>query len=118
MTIMTIEDMFKQNANSDGLPMFDKNAWADLNANYTKAQIKIGLADYIVKYKPKFPYMIVTYDSMKKRFYSLKNKNATDFLITNFNDVVEKYDDYKYLHGKNKNKTRTKNCSRRISKNT
>ena len=96
MTIMTIEDMFKQNANSDGIPMFDKNAWADLNANYTKTQIKIGLADYIVKYKPKFPYMIVTYDSMKKRFYSLKNKNATDFLITNFNDVVEKYDDYKY----------------------
>ena len=78
MTIMTIEDMFKQNANSDGIPMFDKNAWADLNANYTKAQIKIGLADYIVKYKPKFPYMIVTHDSMKKRFYSLKNKNATD----------------------------------------
>ena len=96
MTIITLEEILKQNANSDGVPVFDENAWLEMNKLYTKAQIRVALADYIVTNKSKFPYIKISYETLQERFTSLRNKNATDFLITNFNNVVEKYDDYKY----------------------
>jgi len=100
---MTLEEIFKQNSNSDGIPLLDENSWAYLNKHYNKRQIKDGLAAHIVRYKSKFPYIEITHEALEEKFIELKNKNASDFLITNFTDVVEKYQDYKYpfsTHGK------------------
>ena len=97
---MTLEEIFKHNANRIGVPVFSELAWADINSKYTKNQIRTGLANYIVANKIKFPLIDISYDTITKRFIELKNINSTEFLINNFNGVVEKYDDYKYPFSK------------------
>jgi len=96
MKTKTIEDFLLENANSNGIPILDENVWAEMNRLWTKAQIKTEFARYIVTHRPEFPFINISKEMMEERFQALKTMNSSDFLLTNFSNVVEKYSDYKY----------------------
>jgi hypothetical protein len=96
MKTKTIEDFLLENANSNRIPILDENVWAEINRLWSKAQFRSEFAKYVIKHKPEFPFMEVSKEKMEERFQSLKMMNSSEFILTNFSNVVEKYPDYKY----------------------
>ena len=96
MKTKTLEEIFLENSNQNGVPILGENVWAEINRNWSKTQIRTELASYIVKYNPKFPLIEIPKEKMEEKFHALRNMNTSDFLMTNFSNVVEKYNYYKY----------------------
>ena len=77
------------------------NDWNEINSRFTKEEIKIGLADYIITNKVEFPYRDISYLVVNEKFQALKRCNSLDFITEPDKiSVVEKYNDYKYSYSK------------------
>jgi hypothetical protein len=97
-----LDEIFKSCANQNGLPIIPQNKWKLINDQYSKEQIKEALAEYIVKYKPKFPVREITEKEAIKKFHKFKNDDMDKFIIRDLSsrDILEKYDDYEYPFNK------------------
>ena len=91
-------DELKLYADSSGLPIIPSDRWAEMNQNYTKQDIKDALAEYIITYKPKFPFRKIEEKDVVDKFKKFCGDDLGRMLMTNLQsrDVLEKYDDYKY----------------------
>jgi len=93
----SIVTFFKNNSNSQGIPDVSEDAWKELNSNYSKDEIRIGLAEFISTNKPPFPFREISEETVRDKFISLAHENINSFI--NYpakENVVEKYLDYKY----------------------
>lgn len=91
-------DELKLYADSSGLPIIPSDRWAEMNQNYTKQDIKDALAEYIITYKPKFPFRKIEEKDVVDKFKKFYGDDLGRMLMTNLQsrDVLEKYHDYKY----------------------
>lgn len=98
-----ISDILLTFADSDGIPKITGSVWDNLNAKYSKEEIKLGFAHYVSINGVLFPYRKITKEEVQKKFYELKSENFMNFIMQDSGEVVEKYKDYKYpysTHGK------------------
>jgi hypothetical protein len=92
---------FSESADADGVPNLSTHKWKELNSDYTKQEIKEGLASYIINHKPKFPFRKIELSTVKNKFASLSTEDLSHYIITPDKDkVLEKYNDYKYPYSK------------------
>jgi hypothetical protein len=79
------------------IPNLSENDWKILNSQYSKEEIKKGLAEYISTASPLFPFRVIQEETVREKFISLCGENIDSFILyPNKQDVVEKYNDYKY----------------------
>ena len=87
---------FSDSADVDKVPNLSTHKWKELNSDYTKQEIKEGLASYIINNKPKFPFRKIELSTVKNKFASLLTEDLSHYIITPDKDkVLEKYNDYK-----------------------
>ena len=89
-------DYLKQYANENGLPIMDQQSFERITNDIGRDQFRLDLAEYIEKYRPKFPLKKITLDDVRTSFYDLQKQDISTYCNTNDNNVKEKYDDYKY----------------------
>jgi hypothetical protein len=89
-------EYLKQYANENKLPIIDQIAFERITNDIGRDQFRLDLADYIEKYRPKFPLKKITLDDVRTSFYDLQKQDISTYCNTNDNNVKEKYDDYKY----------------------
>ena len=81
----------------DGLPTMNTSMFSHITDKYGKEVFRRTLANYIEKEKPPFPTKTFNKDKVIKKFHGLKTHDWTKWISTrNKEDVLEKYDDYKY----------------------
>ena len=89
-------EYLKQYANENKLPIIDQIAFERITNDIGRDQFRLDLADYIEKYRPKFPLKKITLDDVRTSFHDLQKQDISTYCNTNDNNVKEKYDDYKY----------------------
>ena len=97
-----IVEVYKNQADNTGLPVFTNEEWELFKNKYDKDTAKKALAKYIIDYNVQFPFRPISYDRVKDRFNKLLNKNLYEFVEFNLQeyDIEEKWDDYKYPFSK------------------
>jgi hypothetical protein len=98
---MNIMDVMDQSINHRGIPEIDIDVWDELCAKYSKREIVDGFAEFIADTKPSFPFRPISLLEVKNKLVSLKTENCYNFITSHTpNEVVEKYNDYKYPYSK------------------
>ena len=101
MDLYTID--LKKFANEDGLPIMDSIQFKSWTEKLGKERFREVLAEYIATFRPKFPLMHVSYDTMKNNIIQLSKFNTSKLCTPkeqSHKDVKEKYDDYKFPYSK------------------
>ena len=81
----------------NGLPTMNTSMFGQMTEKYGKEVFRRTLANYIEKEKPPFPTKIFNQEKVIKKFHGLKKHDWTKWISTrDKEDVLEKYDDYKY----------------------
>ena len=93
---MTSTDYIRKYANQNGLPIMDQLTFERITNNVGKDQFRLDLAEYIEKYRPVFPLKKISLDDVRTSFVDLQKQEVTEYCKLNINNVMEKYDDYKY----------------------
>ena len=83
-------------ANENGLPIMDQLTFERITNNIGRDQFRLDLADYIEKNRPVFPLKQISFEDMKQSFFDLRKEDVSKYFNLNDNNVMEKYDDYKY----------------------
>ena len=83
-------------ANENGLPIMDQLSFERMTNDIGKEQFRLDLAEYIEKNRPKFPLKKISLDDVRNSFYDLQKLDTTQYCKLNDNNVMEKYNDYKY----------------------
>src|SRR6056300_554997 len=91
-----MSDYLKNYADENGLPIMDQQTFERYTNDIGKEQFRLDLADYIEKNRPVFPLKKITLDDVRESFYDLQKQDITQYCKLNDNNVMEKYDDYKY----------------------
>ena len=89
-------DYLYKYANSNKLPIMNQTVFEHYTNTIGKEQFRLDLADYIEKERPKFPLKEITLDQVRNSFFDLQKLDTSKYLKVDVNDVMEKYDDYKY----------------------
>ena len=84
-------EYLKQYANENKLPIIDQIAFERITNDIGRDQFRLDLADYIEKYRPKFPLKKITLDDVRTSFYDLQKQDISTYCNTNDNNVKEKY---------------------------
>ena len=66
---------------------------------YGKEEFRLTIAQYVSEKRPPFPFRKLSYEDMVDNFQKLQKVDYTKFITPRDqidNDVIEKYDDYKY----------------------
>ena len=101
MDLYTID--LKKFANEDGLPIMDSIQFKSWTEKLGKERFREVLAEYIATFRPKFPLMHVSYDTMKNNIIQLSKFNTSKLCTPkeqSDKDIKEKYDDYKFPYSK------------------
>jgi len=87
-----------QHIDERGVPDIPVEVWRKMNQDYTKNEIREGLAHYIVRNNPEFPMKRIAEKSVHRNFHKLLSDSMDGTIIHNLRGrkVIEKYDDYKY----------------------
>lgn len=105
-TTTAIEDIIsilRSYADREGIPHVVHGNWDDLNAKYSKEDIREAFAQYIERYSPLFPFRKIPKADVHSKFLNLRGADYSEFIMKDAGEVVEKYKDYKYSyedHGK------------------
>lgn len=83
-------------ADSNKLPIINQANFEHYTNTIGKEQFRLDLAEYIAKERPKFPLKKITLDDVRKSFFDLQKQDVTEYCKLDDNNVMEKYDDYKY----------------------
>jgi len=83
-------------ANENKLPIINQANFEHYTNTIGKEQFRLDLAEYIAKERPVFPLKIITLDDVRKSFFDLQKQDVTEYCKLDDNNVMEKYDDYKY----------------------
>ena len=83
-------------ADENGLPIMDQLSFERMTNDIGKEQFRLDLAEYIEKNRPKFPLKKITLDDVRNSFYDLQKQDITKYCKLDDNNVMEKYNDYKY----------------------
>ena len=66
---------------------------------YGKEEFRLTIAQYVSEKRPAFPFRELSYADMVENFQKLQKADYTKFITPRdqiTNEVIEKYDDYKY----------------------
>ena len=66
---------------------------------YGKEEFRLTIADYVYNERPSFPFREIPYSDMVDNFRKLQKADYSNFITPKdqiTNEVIEKYDDYKY----------------------
>ena len=89
--------ILKTSADRTGLPVMKSTQFISTTEKYGKEVFRRTLADYITNEKPPFPLKEFSQDKVVREFHKLKSHDWTNWISKrNKDDVIEKYDDYKY----------------------
>ena len=91
--------MFEKYLNENKLPIMDQQTFERVTNDIGKEKFREELAEYIAKYRPKFPLKEISYDIMRQAFKGLEKQDVWEYVkpIEQLEkNVKEKYDDYKY----------------------
>ena len=91
--------MFEKYLNENKLPIMDQQTFERVTNDIGKEKFREELAEYIAKYRPKFPLKEISYDIMRQAFKGLQKQDVWEYVkpIEQLEkNVKEKYDDYKY----------------------
>jgi hypothetical protein len=83
-------------ANENRLPIINQANFEHYTNEIGKEQFRLDLSEYIAKERPTFPLKNITLDDVRDSFYNLKKQDISEYCKLNVNNVMEKYDDYKY----------------------
>jgi hypothetical protein len=83
-------------ANENRLPIINQANFEHYTNKIGKEQFRLDLSEYIAKERPTFPLKNITLDDVRDSFYNLKKQDISEYCKLNVNNVMEKYDDYKY----------------------
>ena len=88
-----------ENVDSGGRPTFDDIQFIKLTDKYGRNVFRWTLAHYITREKPDFPFKTWTDGQVINKFQSLVTHDWTKWISKRSKeDVLEKYDDYKYSY--------------------
>ena len=94
------EELYKflsENLDEGGRPTLDDIQFVKTTNKYGRMVFRRTLADYITREKPDFPFKTWTEEEVIKKFQGLVSYDWTKWISKrNKEDVLEKYDDYKY----------------------
>ena len=94
-------EILRKSADITGLPVMKSTQFISTTDKYGKEVFRRTLADYITNEKPPFPLKEFSQDKVVREFHKLKSHDWTDWISKrNKEDVLEKYDDYKYPYSK------------------
>ncbi len=77
----------------------NKGEFRYITETYGKEECRKTISEYVAQERPPFPFREIPYDKMVSNFQKLKAVDYTNFLVpveAIENEVMEKYDDYKY----------------------
>ena len=98
------EELYKflsKNLDEGGRPILDDIQFVKTTDKYGRNVFRRTLADYITRENPDFPYKTWTEEQVTNKFHTLKTYDWTKWISRrNKEDVLEKYDDYKYPYSK------------------
>ena len=84
-----------------GIPTMNTSMFTQMTEKYGKEVFRRTLANYIEKEKPPFPSRVFKQETVIEKFHKLKGHDWTKWISKrNKEDVLEKYDDYKYPYSK------------------
>jgi len=101
--IEEVINFLKKFADAEGIPIIGGNDWVEFNKQFTKEEIKKGLAEYISRETVLFPYRKIDKKEVEKKFRELRCTPYTEFIMNDSGNVVEKYKDYKYPYSQHGN---------------
>ena len=82
-----------------GLPVMQRGLFLETTEKYGKEEFRKTLAEFITKEKPPYPLKKFDKEKVIDNFRKLKKSNFTDYIsVPEREDVLEKYDDYKYAY--------------------
>jgi len=87
--------ILEKHCNDEGLPILDKQEWASLNNSFSRDEIKDGVVKCLLDHHAPYPFRIITHKKMSQEFLLLCQETPERFII-NGNDVLEKFDDYRF----------------------
>ena len=88
--------MFEKYLNENKLPIMDQQTFERVTNDIGKEKFREELAEYIAKYRPKFPLKEISYDIMRQAFKGLEKQDVWEYVkpIEQLEkNVKEKYDD-------------------------
>jgi hypothetical protein len=88
----------------DGVPFLNSAEFKYVTDKYGKQECRQTLAEYIASNQSKFPFTGIGYEEMSRAFHKLQKVRYEQYLEpsdeSQLNNVLEKYDDYKYPYTK------------------
>ena len=94
-------ELLSKNIDDGGRPTFDDIQFVKLTDKYGRNVFRRTLADYITREKPDFPFKTWGKNHVITKFQSLVTYDWTKWISKRSKeDVLEKYDDYKYPYSK------------------
>ena len=94
-------EILRKSVDNNGLPIMNSTMFIQTTEKYGKEVFRKTLAEYITNEKPPFPLKQFSQDKVVREFHKLKSHDWTDWISKrNKEDVLEKYDDYKYPYSK------------------
>ena len=90
-----------ENLDEGGRPQLDDIQFVQITDKYGRNVFRRTLADYITRKKPDFPYQTWTKEEVIDKFHKLVKYDWEKWISKrDREDVLEKYDDYKYSYNK------------------
>ena len=94
-------EILRKSVDNNGLPIMNSTMFIQTTEKYGKEVFRKTLAEYITNEKPPFPLKQFSQDKVVREFHKLKSHEWTDWISKrDKEDVLEKYDDYKYPYSK------------------
>ena len=94
--ITKIKSILTNQADQTGLPVFLESELTEFRNNYSMNSARTALAEYIVENNIPFPIQEILYSDVVEKFLKLQATPLYNFLSTNTDIIIDKFNDYKY----------------------
>ena len=94
--ITKIKSILTEQADQTGLPVFLESELTEFRNNYSMDSARTALAEHIVEMRVPFPMQEILYNDVVEKFLKLQATPLYNFLSTNTDVIIDKFNDYKY----------------------
>ena len=94
--ITKIKSILTEQADQTGLPIFSESELIEFRNNYSMVSARTALAEHIIEMRVPFPMQEVTKQDVIEKFLKLQATPLYNFLSTNTDVIIDKFNDYKY----------------------